>query len=138
MKKILLKVAFAMGLVMFVQGLEIHYKKRDYHFGDHKDGDVTILADQKAVIEKKFRADVHVFTYVVPPPDKELKDKLPSENVKDPQYIPIISQIVITDKGSGSAECKILNGGVGRHHVTFFIVNHVNNDIDYEVTLIGQ
>lgn len=137
-KKIFFNFAFAIGLVMCAQGLEVHQGEKNYHFGEYKAGDVPIMVNQKAIVKKQFGQHDNILTFVVPPPDEELRDKLPSEKSKDLQYIPSISEIVVSDQGSGSVDCHIVNGGIGKYHVTLNFVNFLRTDIDYLVTLNGQ
>lgn len=135
---ILFTSAFAMGLVMCVTAWHISHDEKNYHFGKKKDGDQDLYVDAPIQLERHVFTHEMYPTFVIMPPRGKLKEKFKSKIEKDPQYIPNISEIIVTDRGGGSRSCDIENGGEGKRYVTLKFRSHGAGKLNYVITIRGQ
>lgn len=135
--KILLTLAFTMGFVICIQGLTVSRNKKNYRFGKHKDGDVTIPATRNFWHDEDKIINVLLELRI---PDKKLRAKLKN---KDPKYTPKISEIIVNDPEGLSTDCKFVDGGPGSTYVTLEIntkepFQRYADFLKYLITLKGQ
>lgn len=133
--KVLLTFAFAMCLIICLQGIEVQHSKKDFHFGNAEDGDQQIMPDQNATADREVDHHHITPTYVVKPADAELRKKLGN---KPEGYVPKITEIIILDQGGGATRCKIENGGMGETYVTLKFRSHLGGKLNYIVKIRGH
>lgn len=135
--KMLFTLTIAIGLINCVTALQVKFDEKNYHFGSHRDGDVILLKNETAKEKRHTFRHRYTPTFVIPMPDKKTREKLKIKE-EDTDYIPTISEIIVKDQGSGSRHCRILNGGIGKRHVTLKFISHAGGKINYKVTITGQ